>query len=77
MTVKFAVKIVRLRVYMTIASPMTLTIIQGHKCTSNLTFILKYFRQYLCYYIQTWHDGRLTGDLYAHVHLDDLDLDAR
>ena len=31
---KFAVKIVRLEVYMTIARPMTLTFIQGHKCDS-------------------------------------------
>ena len=32
-----AVKMVRLNVYATIASPTTLTIIQGHKCVSNLT----------------------------------------
>ena len=32
MPIKLAVKIVRLKVYMTIASPMTLTFIQGHKC---------------------------------------------
>ena len=32
MPINFAVKIVRLRVYMTIASLMTLTFIQGHKC---------------------------------------------
>ena len=37
MPIKFAVKIVRLKVYMTIASLMTLTFIQGHKCISNLT----------------------------------------
>ena len=37
MPTTFAVKIVRLKVYMTIASPMTLTFIQGHKCVSNLT----------------------------------------
>ena len=37
MAIKFAVKIVRLKVYMTIASPMTVTFIQGHKCVSNLT----------------------------------------
>ena len=35
--IKFAVKIVRLKFYMTIASPMTLTFIQGHKCVSNVT----------------------------------------
>ena len=35
--IKFAVKIVRLNVYMTIASPITLILIQGHNCFSNLT----------------------------------------
>ena len=37
MHIKFAVKIVRLKVSMTIASLMILTFIQGHKCVSNLT----------------------------------------
>ena len=37
MPITFAVNIVRLKVYMTIASPMTLIFIQGHKCVSNLT----------------------------------------
>ena len=36
MTIKFAAKIVRLKAYMTIARPMTLISIQGHKCVSNL-----------------------------------------
>ena len=36
MTITFGVKIVLLRVYMTIASPMTLTFIQGRKCASNI-----------------------------------------
>ena len=35
--IKFAGKIVRLNAYITIASPMTLTFIQGRKCISNLT----------------------------------------
>ena len=35
--IKFAVKIVRLKVYMTIVSPMTLTFTQGHNCISDLT----------------------------------------
>ena len=35
--IKFAVKIVRLKVYMVIASLMTLTFIQVHKCVSNMT----------------------------------------
>ena len=37
MTMRFAVNIVRLRVYMAIASPMSLTFIQSHQCTSNVT----------------------------------------
>ena len=37
MPIMFAVKMVRLKVYMTIASPMTMTFIQGHKNVSNLT----------------------------------------
>ena len=36
MPTKFAVKIVRLKVYMTIGSPMTFSFIQSHKCVSNL-----------------------------------------
>ena len=39
MHIKFAVKVVRLKVYMTIAGPMTLTFIYGHKCVSNLTTV--------------------------------------
>ena len=39
MPIKFAVKIVRLKVYMTIVSPITLTFKQGHKCVSNLTTV--------------------------------------
>ena len=49
MPIKFALKIVCREVYMTIASPMTLTFIQGHKCVSNiwLLFNLQYLGQYL------------------------------
>ena len=36
MPIKFAVKTVRLKVHITIASQMTLTFIQGYKCVSNL-----------------------------------------
>ena len=36
MPIKFAVKIVRLKVYTSIASPMAWTLIQGHKCVSNV-----------------------------------------
>ena len=35
--IKLAAKLVRLKVYMTIANPSTLTFIQDHKCVSNLT----------------------------------------
>ena len=51
MLLKFAVNMVRLKVCMTVARPMTLTFIQGHKCVN-----LQYFGQYLNYNIQTWHD---------------------
>ena len=37
MPIKFAVKIVGLKVYMTNDSPMTLTFIEGRKYVSNLT----------------------------------------
>ena len=37
MPITFTVKIVRLKVYMTITSPIILTFIQGHKCVSNVT----------------------------------------
>ena len=39
MPIKFAVKIVRLKVNMTIASLLTLTFIQGHKCVRLDYFI--------------------------------------
>ena len=60
---------------MTIASPMTFTFIQGHKCVSNsTTFNLQYLGQYLSYYIETWHDGRLMDAIYAHARLMTLTL---
>ena len=37
MRINIVVKIIRLKVYMTIASPITLTFIQGHKWVSNVT----------------------------------------
>ena len=37
MPIKFAAKMVRLKVYMTITNPMTLTFIQDYKCVSNWT----------------------------------------
>ena len=53
---KFAVRRVRLKVYMTVASPMTLT---TNASQTWLLFNLQYLGQYLSYYIQTWHYGRL------------------
>ena len=38
--ITFAAKIVRLKVYMIIASPTTLTLIQGHKCVLKLDYFL-------------------------------------
>ena len=77
MPIKFAVKS-RLNVYMTIASAMTLTVTQGHKCIQNLTtFNLQYLRQYLSHCIQTSPDSRPTQGIYAHACFEDLDLDAR
>ena len=40
MPITFAVKIVQLKTYITIASPLTLTFIQGHKYVPNLTTFL-------------------------------------
>ena len=84
---KFPVKIVQLKVYncykynMTIAIPMTLTFIQGHKYASQtwLLFNFQYLGQYLNHYIKTWHDGRLIHAIYAQAHFNDLDClnDAR
>ena len=74
----FAVKIVRLKVYMNIASPMTLAFLQGHKWDSIwLLFNFQYVGEYLSYYIQTWHDGRAMHGIYAHARFDDLGLYAR
>ena len=76
MSIKFAVKIVQLKVYMTIASPMTLTSFTIISVSQTwLLFNLQYLGQYVTNYIRTWHDGRLMDALY--YHFDDLDLDAR
>ena len=40
MPTKFAAKIIRLKAYITVASPMTLTFTQGHNCISNLAVVL-------------------------------------
>ena len=76
MPIKFAVKIVRLKVYMTMASPMTLTIIQGHKCVSNLT-TFKLARSRIIFKLlhRPWHDCRLMHGIHAQPRFDDLQLD--
>ena len=38
---------------------------------------LQYLRQYVSYYIQTWHKGRRMDPLYDNVRFDDIDVDAR
>ena len=77
MPIMFAVKIVSLKVYMTIASPMTLTFNSRSQMRLTLLFNLQYLEQYLSYYVQTWHDGKLIHGIYAHARFDDLDLDAK
>ena len=79
MPITFTAKIVRPKVYMTVASPVTLTFIQSHKCVSNVTI---YFLTCniseninLSCYIHTWHGGRLMHGIYAHARFDDLELD--
>ena len=66
MPITFAVKIVRLKVYMTTTSPMTVTFIQGHKCVSNVTtfFYLRCIGQYVSYYIITQYEGRRMDVIY-------------
>ena len=42
------------------------------KQSSNLTtffFNLQYLGQYLSYYIQTWHDGRLVHGIYIYIYI--------
>ena len=61
---------------MVIASPMTLTFIEGRKCLKlGYFFNLQYLGQYLSYGIQTWHGRRLMHGIYAHALFDDLELD--
>ena len=71
MTIKFAVKIVRLKICMTFARLYT------SASQTWLLFNLQYLEQYLSYYIQPWYDGRLMDAIHAHVRFDSLDLDAR
>ena len=77
MPIKFVVKIVRLKVYMTIASLMTLTFKVTSASQTWLLFNLQYLGQYLSYYSQTWHDGWPIHGIYVHFRFDDLDLDSR
>ena len=83
MPIKLAVEIVPLKVYMIIASLVTLTFTQGlsPKVTSVsqtwLLFKLQYLGQYLRYDIFTWHNRRPGHCICAHARFNDLDLDAR
>ena len=69
MPIKFAVKIVRLKVYMTIAQSDVLDLHSRSQVRQKLDF-------FLTCNIQTWNDGRLTGAIYALSRFDDLDLDS-
>ena len=59
--IMFHVKVVRLKVYMTIARPVALVFIQGHACVSNVTIWKRviYRTTFKLLHSQTWHDGRL------------------
>ena len=68
MAMAFAVRIVRLKVYLKMSKPIS--------WPSNMTTLnLQNLIQYLSYYIRTWLGGRLTGALYD--RFDNLDLDTR
>ena len=62
-------------------SPMTLLFTQRsqlrHKLGNCSTCTITAIRQYLCYGIRTWRDGRRMQGMYAHARFDDLDLYAR
>ena len=56
MHIIFAVKIVRLKLYMTIASPMALTWIKVTNASQTWPFFnFQYLGQVYFFYIQTWH----------------------
>ena len=64
LSIKFAVKLVRLKVDIIYASSVILTFTQGHNCVANWTLILTcslivISQTILRYGIQSWHDGRL------------------
>ena len=82
MPIKFAVKIVRLKVYNNLLSLMTLLFTQGHNCISNWTIcltcsIIAISRTVFKLWQSTCHDGRHMHGTYAHARFDHLDLDAR
>ena len=75
MSIKYAVKILRLKVYviflqsgdLNLQSRSQLRLKLGKKMF-NLYYNSHYLGQYLRYDIQTWHDGRLmNGIIYAHA----------
>ena len=67
MPIKFAVKIVPLYDHCQ-SDDLDL---QGHKCVSNFDYFfnLQYLGQYLSYYIQTGHGGRLIHGIIKYMHI--------
>ena len=58
--------------------PMALTFNQGHQCVSNVTiFELPISRTSVCFYIPTWHSGRLNDAIHVDARVHDLELNAR
>ena len=80
--IKFAVKIVRQKVYVIFSqsddlavharSQLRLKVDKCLTCTIILIAII-YLGQYLSYGILTWHDGRSVHGISAHDHFDDLE----
>ena len=68
MPMAFAVKKARLKVYAIMASLMTLISFKVRSASQTwLLCNLQYLEQYVSYYIQTWHDGRLTDGIYIYI----------
>ena len=72
MPIKFAVKIVRLKVYIIFCQYDDLDLRQK---VDNVVVVVIAISRTLSYGIQTWHDGRLMYGIHAHARFDDVDLD--
>ena len=83
MPIEFAVKIVRLKLYIIVSKSEDLALHSRSQLRLKLDNILNlYYNSHisdriLSYGIQTWHDGRPMGAIYDHARVDDLELDAR